>query len=103
MGANVALSNSVGNNLLQTLQIAFSAPYLAPLNALRYVFAVGLVVLSFVVAVGYFGRVSNTGIEALGRNPLAGKLIIFSVMLHLAMAFSIVSVGVVIAYLVLVL
>jgi hypothetical protein len=101
MGGNV--STTAGSNLIQTLKIAFSAPYVSPLNALRYVFAVGLVVLSFLVSVGYFGRVSNTGIEALGRNPLAGRLIIFSVILHLIMAFSIVAVGVVIAYLILVL
>jgi hypothetical protein len=61
-----------------------------------------MVILSFVIAVGYFGRISSLGIEALGRNPLAGRMIIFSIVLHVILALAIVGVGVAAAYLALV-
>lgn len=96
-------STSVMGNLFKNFQSALQAPYVSPLSALRYFFAAGLVILSFIVAVGYFGKVSNTGVEAIGRNPLAGKLILFSVVLHLLLALGIISVGVFISYLILIL
>lgn len=102
IGHNASSTNVVGN-LFSNFQSALQAPYVSPLSALRYFFAAGLVILSFIVAVGYFGKVSNTGVEAIGRNPLAGKLILFSVVLHLLLALGIISVGVFISYLILIL
>ncbi len=96
-------STSVTGNLFKNFSSALQAPYVSPLSALRYFFAAGLVILSFLVAAGYFGKVSNTGVEAIGRNPLAGKLILFSVVLHLLLALGIISIGVFIAYLILIL
>ena len=60
-------------------------------------------ILSFVIAVFFFGRVSTTGVEAIGRNPLAGKLIMTSVVLHLGLAAGIILIGVAVGYIILVL
>jgi F0F1-type ATP synthase membrane subunit c/vacuolar-type H+-ATPase subunit K len=91
------------NNLFKLFTIAADAPYLSPLNALRYLFAGIMVLTSFVIAVFFFGRVSTTGVEAIGRNPLAGKLIMASVVLHLLLAAGIIIIGVAVGYIILVL
>lgn len=95
-------SGGVKTNLLASFQQALTAPYLSPLNTLRYALAAILVITSFVIAVGFFGKVSTVGVEAIGRNPLASKLILLSVVFHLLLAAGIILIGVAIAYLVLV-
>lgn len=96
------ISNEASGNLLKTFNFVFRAPYMSPLGLLRYIFAATMVILSFVVAIGYFGRISSLGIEALGRNPLAGRLIILSIVIHVSLALVIIGVGIAVAYLVLV-
>ena len=51
----------------------------------------------------YFGKMSKTGVEAIGRNPLAGKQIQFNVILHLAVTVAIVLAGLAMAYFILIL
>lgn len=97
-----SISNERQNNLVKSLSFSLSAPYLSPLSILRYLFAAVMVIVSFLIAVVYFGRISSLGIEALGRNPLAGKLITFGIVLHVLLAIVVLGVGVVVAYLVLV-
>ncbi len=69
-----------------------------PFDAIRYllafVIAAGSVILGFV----YFGKVARTGVEALGRNPLAGRLIEFGVFLNLFLTLGIIAIGIIIAY-----
>lgn len=96
------VSSEVRNSLLRTFEFVMKAPYMSPLSVLRYVFAAIMIIVSFLVAVGYFGRISSLGIEALGRNPLASRIIIFSIVLHIILAFTIIAVGIGIAYLTLV-
>jgi hypothetical protein len=91
------------NNLLATIKQALSAPTLTPLASLRYVMAFTISIVSFSLGFMYFGRVARSGIEAVGRNPLAGKLIELTVALHVLMTITIVGAGLVLAYLILVL
>lgn len=91
------------NNIFKLFSLAADAPYLSPLNALRYVFAALMVLFSFFIAVYFFGRVSTTGVEAIGRNPLAGKMILLSVVFNLSLAGLIVLVGIGVGYIILVL
>ena len=58
---------------------------------------------SFVMGFVYFGRVARSGIEAIGRNPLASRIIQFNVILHILISIVIVLVGLAIAYLILIL
>lgn len=90
------------NNLLKSFEFVLKAPYLSPLSVFRYVFAAIMIIISFLIAVGYFGRISSLGIEALGRNPLAGRVIILSVVMHIILALVIIAVGLGVAYLTLV-
>ncbi|MCL4353977.1 hypothetical protein M1349_00710 [Patescibacteria group bacterium] len=97
------LGGSVKTNLIDTLRNAPQAMTLSPLVSLRYVLAAIIAILSFVLGFVYFGKVAMNGVEALGRNPLAGKLIQFSVVLNLILTMVIVGVGLIIAYLILIL
>lgn len=98
----VELSDSK-TNLLQLFQQGLTAPILGPLASLRYLLAAGIVVLAFVLGFTYFGRVVKTGVEAIGRNPLAGRMIQFSVVFNIILTLVIIGAGLGIGYLILVL
>lgn len=91
------------NNLLESIREALSSPTLTPLASLRYVLAFGIAVIAFTLGFVYFGRVAKTGVEAIGRNPLASKMIELTVLFHIVLTVAIVLIGLVIAYLILVL
>jgi len=93
---------SKSNSLLESLKLALEAPSVSPVNALRYFLAAAIVIIGFVFAITFFGRVSATGVEAIGRNPLASRLIMLSMIFHLGLALVIILVGIAIAYLILV-
>ena len=91
-----------GSNLLQYIRQGIAVPLYEPLASLRYILAVIMVILSFTLGMMYFGRASRAGIEAVGRNPLAKRVIQMTVVLNIILTIVIVGVGLAIAYLVLV-
>lgn len=99
----VIISGDQKVNLLDTAKQALLAPYLSPLSSLRYVLAGLAAATAFILGFIYFGRVARSGVEAIGRNPLAGRAIQFSVILNLLLTIVIMATGLVIAYLILVL
>ena len=60
-------------NLIQFIRKGIAVPVFEPLESLRYILAVIIVFISFTLGLIYFGRASRSGIEAIGRNPLARK------------------------------
>lgn len=94
-------NTDVRGSLLQDFNQSLSAPFVTPLNALRYILAAFTVVVGIITGIWFFGRVSSRGVEAMGRNPLAGKLIVSSVVLNLALTLAVIGVGVFIAFLIL--
>lgn len=91
------------SNLIQVLRQGSGAAILEPLSALRYLLAAIIVIAAFLMGFIYFGRVARSGIEAIGRNPLASRIIQFNVILHILISIVIVLVGLAIAYLILIL
>ncbi len=73
-----------------------------PRVAFRYVLAFVVAAASVVAGFIYFGKVARTGVESLGRNPLAARLIYFSVFFHLLLTVGIMAVGILIAYIIIV-
>lgn len=71
-----------------------------PMLALRYALAFVIASSSLIVGFTYFGKVAKSGVEAIGRNPLATRTIQFGVVFHLLLTFGIILAGVVIAYIV---
>lgn len=98
-----SIPNNVRTNLLTTIRNAGNSAFLSPVEALRYLAAAVVTILSFVLGFTYFGRVAAKGVEAVGRNPLAGRLIEFSVILNIVLTGVIILAGLGIAYLILIL
>lgn len=90
------------SNLITALREGMSAPIFEPLDSLRYLLAALILLLSFVLGFAYFGRVSKSGIEAIGRNPLASKMIQLSVVMHILITIVIILVGFGMAYIILI-
>lgn len=88
-------------NLLENLDLAFSAPFLTPTSSLRYLLAGLMLLIAFGVGIGYFGRTTQSGVEALGRNPLAGRAILASVVMNMILAMFTISAGIAVGFLIL--
>lgn len=73
-----------------------------PFEFLRYLLAIIIATTSIIVGFVYFGKVAQSGVEAIGRNPLASKLIQFGILLNLFLTLGIVAAGVVIAYIIII-
>lgn len=101
--ANILPDSSRGIDLLKNVKMAAQSPFLTPLTSLRYLLAVGITAGSFVFGFWYFGRFGRSGIEALGRNPLAAKTISAGIMFNIGLTISMIGGGLLLAYLVLVL
>lgn len=74
----------------------------SPLATLRYALAFMVAVGSMIAGFVYFGKVSRSGVEALGRNPLAGRMIEFGVFLNLFLTLGIFVLGIAIAYIIII-
>lgn len=90
-------------NLLENFDLALQAPFLTPTSALRYILAGLVLLIAFALGMGYFGRVTQVGVEALGRNPLAGRAILISVIINMLLALITIAAGIGVGYLILVL
>jgi F0F1-type ATP synthase membrane subunit c/vacuolar-type H+-ATPase subunit K len=96
------VSKTARGNILETLKEGLLAPTLTPLASLRYLLAIVIAILAFILGFVYFGRVAKQGVEALGRNPLAGKAIQITVIMNLALTVAIMVGGLVLAYIILI-
>ena len=96
------LSSGAGANLLELLKNGVDAAFMTPLAALRYFIAALVVVITLVYGLMHFGKISKSGVEAIGRNPMAGKRIQMSVLLNVGLTFAIIIAGLILAYLILV-
>lgn len=98
---NVAGAINPTENLVDLLRNGLSGLGSNPIAALRYVLASLMVIVSFVIGFIYFGRIAKAGVEAIGRNPLAGIRIQTSVVLNVVIMLAVIVAGLVIAYLIL--
>lgn len=94
---------SAGQNLLAILTKGLSLASLDALSYLRYLLAAMVVIVSFLLGFIYFGRVIRTGVESMGRNPLAARAIQLSVLFNIFILIVIIGVGLAVAYFILVL
>ncbi len=90
-------------NVLEVLRNASDPTTLTQATSLRYVLAAGIALASFVIGFVYFGRITSSGVEALGRNPLASRMIQLNLILNLALMVVIIAVGLGLGYMILIL
>lgn len=84
--------------LLDVLNLSTLATYEEPIRAFKYFVAAFTVVLSFIFAFLSFARTANKGLEALGRNPLASRVIQVGIFFNIAASIAIVFAGLVVAF-----
>ncbi len=94
------LGSPVNSSLLDILNLSKVATYEQPTRVLQYVVAAIITLSSFGIGFLIFAKAINTGIEALGRNPLAGKQIQFSIIFNILLIIVIVAAGTALGYLV---
>lgn len=92
---------TVSSSLLDVLSLTSTATYEDPATVFKYFVAGVVVVISVVFGFIFFGRTANRGIEALGRNPLAGKIIQLGIFLNVLITIAIIAGGLVVAYFIL--
>lgn len=97
-------SSFVGSrsNLVANIRQALSSPIVSPLDSLRYLLAFIIAIISFALGFIYFGRVVRTGVEAIGRNPLASRMIQATVLVNIVITIVIVLTGLAVALLILI-
>lgn len=90
-----------GNSLLNILNLSALSVYEQPTVVFRY-FLSGLILL-ISIAFGFvsFGRIAGRGIEAMGRNPLASKMIQVGIFLNVLITIAIILAGLTISFFVL--
>lgn len=97
------VATSARSNLVEALKQGLLAPTLTPLSSLRYLLAMIVAASAFILGFVYFGRVARTGVEAVGRNPLARRMIQINVAISLVLTLAIMSGGLLLAYFILIL
>lgn len=95
-----AAKNSVNSSIFDVLNLSTLATYEEPIQAFKYFVAAVTVILSFVFGFFSFARTANKGLEALGRNPLAGRRIELGILLNIIVAVIIVLSGLAVAFIV---
>ena len=94
-------TNMRGINLITNFKKAAGQPFLSPLTSLRYLVAVLVTACAFGFGFYFFGRMGKSGIEALGRNPLASKTIGVGMIFNFFLVIAIIGAGLLISYLIL--
>lgn len=96
------VSTDIRDNLVNMLKNGARAPFTSPINTLRYLAAGIIAMLTFAGGFWFFGRVSGHGIEAVGRNPLARRYILLSILFNVVLTVGIMFAGVALAYMILI-
>ncbi len=81
-------------SLLDVANLSTIAAYESPSMVFKYVVAALIVILSFVIGFFSFGRIAKTGVEALGRNPLASRMIQIGIVLNVLITIAIIAAGI---------
>lgn len=90
------------SNIIGSLRQALSVPVVSPITTFRYLLAFLIVLISFALGFFYFGRVIKSGVDAIGRNPLAKSAIQTAVLINIVITLVIVLTGLGVALLILI-
>lgn len=91
----------LGTSLFDIFNLSALATYEQPLTVFKYVLAGIIAVISLCFGFLYFGRIASMGIEALGRNPLASRMIQLGIFLNVVLTAMIIGGGIFISILIL--
>lgn len=97
----VSSASTIRTPLLDLSNLSALALLEDPILAFRYILAALILLLSFILGFVAFGRVASRGVEAIGRNPLAARMIQLGVALNVLVTIAIIGAGIVVAILIL--
>lgn len=97
----VAARAGLSSSLFDIFNLSALATYEQPLTVFKYVLAGIVSIISLCFGFLYFGRIAAMGIEALGRNPLASRMIQFGIFLNVVLTAMIIGGGIFISILIL--
>lgn len=98
---NPAINSGEGKgfeNVWDIFTMSSTAVYQSPSVVFRYALAAFVLIFSVLLGFLTFSRVASNGIAAIGRNPMAGKLINISIILNVVLTLFIIAIGADIAY-----
>jgi hypothetical protein len=96
------LKQGAGINLFRLIRDGVEGAFESPLAALRYLVSAIIVTVIFIYGFIHFGRIAKSGVEAIGRNPLASKSIQGGVAMNMAVTILIMAGSIFVAYLILI-
>ena len=85
------------SQLNNIFKLSTLAKYEQPITVFKYLIAAFVVILSFIFGFALFGRIAAKGVEALGRNPLASRIIQFGIIINVFVTISIIAAGLILA------
>ena len=97
----VATRSNLGTSIFDIFNLSALATYEQPLTVFKYVLAGIVAIISLSFGFLYFGRIASMGIEALGRNPLASRMIQLGIFLNVLLTAMIIGGGIFISILIL--
>ncbi len=74
-----------------------AANFFTTASLIRFGTGAAIILLTIFMSLSYFGRLSLSGVEALGRNPLAFKKIQFGITMNVVIGFIVALVGIIAA------
>lgn len=95
------ISSGPQSRMLDIFRLSAIATYEKPLTVLKYLAAAVVIITGFILGFMTFGRTASLGIEALGRNPLAARMIQFGIIINVIITIVIVLSGFGLAYFIL--
>jgi hypothetical protein len=93
-----SLGTQPGNFFMDLFKLSSEGATEQPSQALKYLVAGIITIITFGSGFLIFAKTVNTGLEALGRNPLAGRQIQFSIVFNIIMIIVIIVAGTGLAY-----
>ena len=93
------IGSGINNSLWQIFSLSQMATYEEPVKVFKYVVSAIVLIMSFGFGFLIFSRAINTGLQALGRNPLAGRMIQLSIIFNVILVIIIIMSGVGIVWL----
>lgn len=92
------ISNILRGALTDLFSVLNKQAQKEPFALFRYILAAIVIIIAVVFSYFTFGRVARSGVEAIGRNPLARRTIMVGVVFNVLFGLMIVFAGIVVAY-----
>lgn len=90
----------IKTSIFDLANLSVLATYQQPMVVLKYLVAGLILIISFIIGFYSYGNIARTGIEALGRNPMAARVIQLGILFNVGITIAIILSGLFIAYII---